>query len=80
MAKKLVAVTAIKHDGEEFADGSELDASKFSKEQLKDLYDAGAVEVKETDEETEPETVQTPMEVDQTVSESEVQPENPDEV
>lgn len=67
MAKKLVAVTAIKHDGEEFAEGSELDASKFTKEQLKDLYDAGAVEVKDENEESEQPTVQTPMQVDQTV-------------
>lgn len=80
MAKKLVAVTSIKHDGEEFDEGTELDASKFSKEQLKDLYDAGAVKVADSDEDAEQPTVQTPMEVDQTVSSQDETSENPDEV
>lgn len=47
MAKKLVAVTGIRHNGEDFEAGSELDTTLFTKEELKSLYDAGAVEVKD---------------------------------
>lgn len=47
--KKLVALTNVKHNGEETAAGAELDASQFSKEQLQELVDAGAVEVQGSD-------------------------------
>jgi hypothetical protein len=47
MAKKLIAVTNIRHSGEDFEAGSELDTTKFTKEELKSLYDAGAVEVQD---------------------------------
>lgn len=43
MAKKLVAVTGIKHNGEDFAAGEAIDPSKFSREELKDLHDNGAL-------------------------------------
>lgn len=45
MAKKLVAVTEIRHDDQVIAPGETLDASKFDKKQLESLYDAGAVRV-----------------------------------
>lgn len=43
MAKKLVAVTGIKHDGDFFEAGDEVDPSKFSKAELKELHDNGAI-------------------------------------
>lgn len=54
MPKKLFAVTNLKFsgDGTDFiAAGSEVDTSKFSKEQLVELHDAGAVEVRIVDNE-----------------------------
>lgn len=54
MAKKLVAVTGIKHNGEFVQAGEAIDASKFSKEELKQLHDAGAVKV-DGDEDPTPE-------------------------
>lgn len=56
MPKKLFAVTNIKTSlpGQEvafFAAGSEVDTSKFTKEQLLDLHDQGAVEVRVVDDE-----------------------------
>lgn len=45
MANKLVAVTDIKHDGDTIKAGSSVDPGKFSKDQLKELYDAGALMV-----------------------------------
>ena len=50
MAKALFAVTNIKHNSDEFAVGTLLDPKAFTKDQLKDLYDAGAVEVREVEE------------------------------
>lgn len=61
MAKKLVAVTNIKFNGELLPAGEPLDASKFDKKQLEALYDAGAVRVDEgSDEKTETKTTETP--------------------
>lgn len=45
MQKKLVAVTDIKHDGERYEAGSELDPAKFDKSELRALLDNGAIEV-----------------------------------
>lgn len=45
MAKKLIAVTAIRHNSEDMEAGAEVDTSKFTKEELKSLYDSGAVRV-----------------------------------
>lgn len=47
MAKKLVAVTEIRHDDKIIPAGATLDASMFEKSQLEALYDAGAVRVDE---------------------------------
>lgn len=62
MPKKLFAVTNIKTSlpGSEsawFDAGSEVNPAKFTKEQLVDLHDAGALEIRvvEDDEVTEPE-------------------------
>lgn len=52
MAKKLVAVTGIKHNGEFFPAGEPLDTGKFDKEELKQLHDAGAVKVEGEDDPT----------------------------
>jgi hypothetical protein len=56
MAKKLIAVTGIKHNGEEFAANEELDTSKFTKDELKSLHDAGAVRVDDDGKATGPDT------------------------
>ncbi len=45
MAKKIVAVTNIRHDGETYLAGEPLEPGKFSKEVLKVLHDNGAVAV-----------------------------------
>lgn len=47
MAKKLVAVTGIRHNGESFDAGEPIDPSKFSKEELKELHDNGAIVVED---------------------------------
>lgn len=47
MAKKILAVTGIKHNDEFFDAGEELDPSKFTKDQLKELHDNGAVVIKD---------------------------------
>lgn len=47
MAKKLVAVTGIKHNGEFYEAGSAVDPSKFSKAELKDLHDNGALVIED---------------------------------
>jgi hypothetical protein len=51
MAKKVVAKTRIKHDGKLYEVGSELPVDEFDKEQLKQIYDSGAIEI--VDEPTE---------------------------
>ena len=43
MAKKIVAVTDIRHDGDTYPAGQPLDPAKFSKDVLKELHDNGAV-------------------------------------
>lgn len=53
MANKLVAVTDIKHDGDTIKAGTKVDPSKFSKDQLKELYDAGALTVSEDNDKDE---------------------------
>lgn len=45
MAKKLVAVTAIKHDGETYDAGTQIDPTKFTREELAELHDNGALVV-----------------------------------
>lgn len=50
MAKKLVALTNIKHDEDFYEAGSEMDSSKFTEDQLKELMDNGAIEVQEGSE------------------------------
>ena len=45
MAKKIVAVTGIRHNGESYEAGETLDPSLFSKDELKDLHDNGALVV-----------------------------------
>lgn len=51
MAKKLIAVTNIKGgegDGAGFIEaGAEVDTKKFSKDQLRQLLDSGAVEIQD---------------------------------
>lgn len=47
--KKVVALTNIKHDGTEVAAGEEVDTGMFSKEQMQELVDSGAVEVQGSD-------------------------------
>lgn len=54
MAKRLVAVTNIKHDGNFIAFDEVLDHTLFTPEQLKVLYDAGAIRL-EIDPEIIPE-------------------------
>lgn len=51
MAKKVVALTNIKYGEGEYAVGDEVDTVKFSKEQLAELYDAGAIDVRAVDDE-----------------------------
>lgn len=53
MGKKVVAVTNIKHDGETIEAGATVDASKFEKDELKALYDNGAVTVEDGPDEEE---------------------------
>lgn len=43
MAKKIVAVTGIRHNGDEFPAGETVDAAKFNKDELKALHDNGAI-------------------------------------
>lgn len=43
MAKKLVAVTGIKHNGDFFEAGEPVDPTQFSKAELKELHDNGAI-------------------------------------
>lgn len=52
MAKKLVAVTEIRHDDKVIPAGDTLDASMFDKNQLEQLYDAGAIRVDDGSEST----------------------------
>lgn len=80
MAKKLVAVTEIRSADEVVPAGETLDASKFSKKQLEELYDAGAVRIDDgsSDEEaaqtatdeTKTETSQTYVSADQSAEAS----------
>ena len=59
--KKVFAVTNVRHNNETFDAGSELDTAKFSKEELRALYDNGGVEIREIEEKVpEPEKVEEP--------------------
>lgn len=58
--KKLVALTNIKHDGNEINAGDEVDAGMFSKEQLQDLVDNGAVEVSGSDNKSDDKPAEAP--------------------
>lgn len=53
MAKKVIAVTTIIHDGETIKPGEELPYEKFNKDQLTRLYERGAVRVEMAEEATE---------------------------
>jgi len=69
MGKKVVAKTDIKHvvDGEKYnvRAGEVVDPNKFTKQQLEQLYDAGAVELQETadarEEDAEPPVTDEPV-------------------
>lgn len=54
MAKKIVAVTDVKHNGETYPAGSELDPSQFNRDELKQLHDVGAIVV---NDDTQPDDV-----------------------
>lgn len=45
MAKKLVAVTGIKHNGTTYEAGETLPAAEFTKDELKELHDNGALTI-----------------------------------
>jgi len=65
MPKKLFAVTNIKLGSEPdqyFVAGAEVDTSKLSKEQLVELHDAGAVEIRVVEVEAVVEPEETPAE------------------
>jgi hypothetical protein len=47
MAKKLVAVTGIKHNGVSYAAGETLPSGEFTKDELKTLHDNGALVVED---------------------------------
>ena len=51
MVKKIYAVTNIKGSDVEVTAGEEIDKAQFSSDELKGLYDAGAIEVREGGEE-----------------------------
>lgn len=53
MAKKIIAVTEIRHDHGITPAGETLDASQFDKKQLEQLYDAGAIRVEDGSENRE---------------------------
>ena len=61
MAKKIFAVTGIKGSNSEVAAGDEVPQDKFSKDELKGLYDAGALEVRDVDD-TQPMEAPAPEE------------------
>lgn len=50
MAKKLYAVTNIKCSTGEYNAGDELDPKSFDPEDLKSLYDAGALRIEDVEE------------------------------
>lgn len=60
MAKKLVAVTGIKHNGVFYEAGAPVDPSKFSKDELKELHDNGALVI-EDDTKAEDVKVEEPV-------------------
>ena len=47
MAKKLVAVTGIKHNGDMFEAGEPIDPTQFTKAELKELHDNGAIVIED---------------------------------
>ena len=47
MAKRLVAITDIKHNGDFFGAGKPIDPSQFSKAELKELHDNGAIVIED---------------------------------
>lgn len=59
MAKKLVAVTGIKHNGKFYSAGETLEPREFTKEALKLLHDSGALVVSD---DTTPEEVKVAAE------------------
>lgn len=58
MAKRVFAVTDIDHNGERVKAGDPLDPTKFTKDQLRSLYEAGAVEIVDSTEKAEDEKPQ----------------------
>lgn len=55
MARKVFAVTNVKignGEGEFFASGAEINVEKFTRHQLVELHEAGAVEVRVVDDES----------------------------
>lgn len=57
MAKQIIAVTGIKHNGEFYPAGEPIDPMKFTKTELKELHDNGAIVVEDN---TKPEDVKLP--------------------
>lgn len=55
MAKKIVAVTGIKHNNGFYAVGDPVDPAQFTKEELKALHDSGAIDIVD---DTKPEELQ----------------------
>ena len=77
MPKKVFAVTNIKlgsNEGQYFAAGEEVDHTKFSsKAQLRELHEAGAVEIREVDA-----TAPDPVKDEVPTESQEASTENPD--
>jgi len=64
MPKKIFAVTNIKVNSEpggSVTAGDEVDPTKFTKDELRELHDAGAIEVKTVDADGEPEPEAEPV-------------------
>lgn len=49
MAKRIIAVTQINHDGENFPANEHIDVTKFTKSQLESLYDVGAIKIEDVE-------------------------------
>ena len=69
MAKKLYAVTNIKCSTGEYNAGDELDPKSFNPDDLKSLYDAGALRIEDVEEEeTTAKPEQLPTRQDETLN------------
>lgn len=59
MAKKLYAVTNIKNGSDFYEAGKPIDSSKFTKDQLVELHDSGAIVVKNEEDLENPDQAST---------------------